>query len=636
MKHLRKVMTLVLAALCALAVATPAWADDPTGQITIKSNDTVDATKTTFNAYKILDATFTADGKNVAYTVPSALKSFYNSYFTTGEGADAKDVTAQAAAAGKTFDVVVSEKIAGLTKAADMQDFVTAALAAAKTAGITPTASVKNVISGLTSGYYIVEDQATKAPISSLMLDTVNDANVDIVIKANVPTPDKKIVVGNGTADANNAGVGTTVNYVVTENVPNYAGYDHYYFILDDTLSTGLTFNNDVKVYIDINGDGDFEDDGEELAKGTDFFVYTGNDADGKTFQVAFNNIKAYPVDADIQVTYSAQVNSDAVTGKNPNTNKVEIEYSNNPSKSERPETENKPGKPNSKTDHPLGTGPADWTATYTTEIDITKIDGTTKAALEGVEFTLTGTSTVTTVKNQEVFSVDAKGTYYLLKDGTYTTDAPKTESTMERAEDGATSGYVVAEDGYEGDDAIPIGEVVYREYKDTDAGAAVYVLNQANDSDYVSTVVKYAKTIATAQEEKTVNVKMIGTTDSQGKLVFKQLGEGTYTISETGVPEGYNQIADITVAIDCTEPTSVKDGTETATWSKGTTGNVNADGVTATEDGKFTVTLENNKGTELPSTGGMGTTILYTVGGILIAAGGIWLVTKKRLSAME
>ena len=43
---------------------------------------------------------------------------------------------------------------------------------------------------------------------------------------------------------------------------------------------------------------------------------------------------------------------------------------------------------------------------------------------------------------------------------------------------------------------------------------------------------------------------------------------------------------------------------------------------------------VPNNKGTLLPSTGGIGTTIFYVVGGILVAGAGILLVTKKRMNA--
>ena len=42
---------------------------------------------------------------------------------------------------------------------------------------------------------------------------------------------------------------------------------------------------------------------------------------------------------------------------------------------------------------------------------------------------------------------------------------------------------------------------------------------------------------------------------------------------------------------------------------------------------------IENNSGTVLPSTGGIGTTIFYVVGSILVVAAGVLLITKKRMS---
>ena len=46
-------------------------------------------------------------------------------------------------------------------------------------------------------------------------------------------------------------------------------------------------------------------------------------------------------------------------------------------------------------------------------------------------------------------------------------------------------------------------------------------------------------------------------------------------------------------------------------------------------------VTVENVKGEELPETGGMGTTLFYTLGGMMVAAAAVMLITKKRMSAM-
>ena len=45
-----------------------------------------------------------------------------------------------------------------------------------------------------------------------------------------------------------------------------------------------------------------------------------------------------------------------------------------------------------------------------------------------------------------------------------------------------------------------------------------------------------------------------------------------------------------------------------------------------------MTAEISNKSGTELPSTGGMGTTLFYVLGGILVAAAVVLLVTKKRM----
>ena len=45
-------------------------------------------------------------------------------------------------------------------------------------------------------------------------------------------------------------------------------------------------------------------------------------------------------------------------------------------------------------------------------------------------------------------------------------------------------------------------------------------------------------------------------------------------------------------------------------------------------------ITVANNKGATLPETGGMGTTIFYALGSILVLGAGVLLVVKKRMSA--
>ena len=88
------------------------------------------------------------------------------------------------------------------------------------------------------------------------------------------------------------------------------------------------------------------------------------------------------------------------------------------------------------------------------------------------------------------------------------------------------------------------------------------------------------------------------------------------YYLVETEAPSGFNKLTAPIIV-------NVKDnGTIT----------VSLDGKTlATTNDAFNVV--NNSGTVLPSTGGIGTTIFYVVGSILVVAAGVLLITKKRMS---
>ena len=102
-------------------------------------------------------------------------------------------------------------------------------------------------------------------------------------------------------------------------------------------------------------------------------------------------------------------------------------------------------------------------------------------------------------------------------------------------------------------------------------------------------------------------------TTDTNGKITIAGLDADTYYLHETAAPAGYNKLAnDVEVKI---EPTTASDGKS----------------MTLTP---VTAEVENKSGTELPSTGGMGTTIFYVVGSILLIGAAILLITKKRMSA--
>ena len=131
--------------------------------------------------------------------------------------------------------------------------------------------------------------------------------------------------------------------------------------------------------------------------------------------------------------------------------------------------------------------------------------------------------------------------------------------------------------------------------------------------------------------------------TDENGKLYIIGLASDVeLTVTEFKAPDGYNKLTEskklkpqiLTKEIFVTsgekhydEDGNLVSESSTATTSKTVEKNLSDLDVAALE-------IVNQKGTLLPSTGGIGTTIFYVVGGILVVAAGILLVTKKRMSA--
>ena len=101
-------------------------------------------------------------------------------------------------------------------------------------------------------------------------------------------------------------------------------------------------------------------------------------------------------------------------------------------------------------------------------------------------------------------------------------------------------------------------------------------------------------------------------TTDENGKIEINGLDSDTYYLREVKAPDGYNKLAaDIEVVIT---------------------------GATKGENDQLTYTtvvtkVNNQSGAELPSTGGIGTTVFYVVGGLMVLAAIVLLVTKKKMS---
>lgn len=111
-------------------------------------------------------------------------------------------------------------------------------------------------------------------------------------------------------------------------------------------------------------------------------------------------------------------------------------------------------------------------------------------------------------------------------------------------------------------------------------------------------------------------------TTPENGKFSIIGLDADTYYLEEIKAPAGYNALAapiEVKITAEINKETNV--GTATVTYNGTSTGEVR---------------IENKTGAELPSTGGIGTTIFYVVGGILVLGAAILLITRKRMSKAD
>lgn len=132
-------------------------------------------------------------------------------------------------------------------------------------------------------------------------------------------------------------------------------------------------------------------------------------------------------------------------------------------------------------------------------------------------------------------------------------------------------------------------------------------------------------------------------------KFTFKGLDDGRYKIVETVTPPGFNTIDPIYIKVEATHDTTSDDPeltslTVTVTNEDGsakngadTTFTVETDGKCADTNhdkytGDITADILNQAGSQLPSTGGMGTRLFYTLGAILVIGAGVLLITKRRM----
>lgn len=490
--------TIMAVVLLASALPTKAFAAT-TGVLTITSQS-AEFNGKEVKAWQMFSATVTADGKNASYTLNTAWAPF----FKTVIGGDMATLDGDALSQ-KAIEYVTglgsddeANVIAFAKKASDWakKNGIEATSSATASGGSAPYVAT---FSGLAFGYYVVSPQggSTADRGTDAILANVVAADKNVNLKSEYPTI-SKTVDDNNHADAQ---VGDTLNFELKSKVPNMTEYTTYVFNFVDTLSKGLTLNqNSIKVTIGAS----------ELQKDVDYTVSaTGGNGAATELKIIMTDFKTKHGDKagqEIKVTYSAIINEHAVAGQDDAGNSAKLEYSNDPIKGG------------------TGTSVPSVTHGYTFDFDINKTDGMDGSALAGA-----------------VFQLQKKG------------------------------------------EGTPIKLIV----------------ENAGDETQ-SAVVRSAKT----GEGNAVDTI---TTPESGKITFKGLDAAEYQLVETKAPDGYNKLqkpVDVTIVANYDQ-----DGTLN-NWTVNGGGN------------DVALNIQNNKGTLLPETGGMGTILFTLVGAAAIGYG--------------
>ena len=344
--------------------ATSAYADDPapapapiTGSITINNALTGDA----FNAYRLLS--LTNSGSAISYDLIGGVDSAETTALVSAINTT-NNKTALVAPAPTASDNVKNEFKDNVIAAVDafkgddatMRKFAAKLIAAIKTNSVavtgtaTANADGELVINSLAPGYYLVDQTKQTADENGDNVNTLSAYLVDTVIagqttyinlKKGTVTLEKKVQDWNDTEgkptnptwlDSADHDLGDDVPFQLTGTLPaNYDRYDTFKYIFHDSLSAGLTRNNDVKVFAK-NGDTEQEITSKfTVAAPVDGTFTVSNDnlktitKDDKGAAVTINNATT------IVVRYTAKVNENAVMGSTGNPNTAYLEFSNNP-----------------------------------------------------------------------------------------------------------------------------------------------------------------------------------------------------------------------------------------------------------------------------------------------------------------
>ena len=571
MKKARKLTAVLLSLVMLLALVIPASAAE-NYSITIHN----DKTGHTYEAYQIFAGTVSDDetdgetdggpmlgdiiwgsgvnGDALLEALKAADEEKYGACTTAADVAEALGTENATAADAAAFADIAAQHLT----------------TAAKTA-TAPNDDGNYIIEGLDAGYYLVkdslqeDDNQTGQVLSDYIVQVLGNVTMEPK-DSGIPTLEKKVAEqgkgnegkydldgGYGTYynDVADWNIGDRVPFKLIGSIPDMDAYDTYQYIFHDTISAGLRLDMDsFDVYVAQEKNQDPVALGWTEIPAANYELTPT--AEG--FTLTIDNLKNFPYVNDdgrnyILVFYDAVLNENAEIGLPGNENTAYLEFSNNPNGDGTGRTED------------------DKVIVFTYELDGTKVDGETQAALQNAQFVLL--------------------------------NGAKSEAAV--VVDGKVTGWVkVATEAAAGDVKIP--------------------------ETYEEWVERYG------------NQNVILTSAADGIFKIAGLDDGTYHLLEIKAPNGYNLLED---PVELVISATTANGQD---WNSGIAADA-LTGLTITVDngavqngdldtGIVNVTVANNQGATLPETGGMGTTLFYIIGGLLVVGAGVLLVVRIRMKA--
>ncbi len=378
--------TIMAVVLLASALPTKAFAAAATGTLTVSGHAELAGKNVTI--VKMFSAT--KSGDNVGYTLEGAWKAFF-------QGLDEPTMdNLTGAELSQAAYAYVSNLGSGKNNEPNMLKFADAAreyvrnnsaafnaLSTTKQAVAASQGKASATFTQVAYGYYLAfpADGSTSADRKTdATLVNVFDTNATWEIKSEYPTVDKTVAGVNGDKpNGGGAAIGDVLIFALTSKVPDMTDYTQYVFKFIDTLSAGLTLQDDqgdVALPANPLSSGITVTIGQTTLQTKDFSASAVEESGGTKLTIDLstyltNNKNTLNAGDTIKVTYRAKLNDNAVVdGDTANTNEAKVEYSNDPK------------NPQDGTD----TSTPDKTYTYTFKFGIDKQDEK-QTALAGAEF---------------------------------------------------------------------------------------------------------------------------------------------------------------------------------------------------------------------------------------------------------